>query len=597
MARVLEREDEGIPSPKRLNVDRTQIDYKDIPHNGVIPFSDMAAICQDFSVDEYIFSQADILVTDKMKEIYNFLKNDPPAFKLLLHGASGVGKTMTLLFMGHMARKNGCIVFPIQCKDFVNQNIPLCDIVWNFLDIWSRALGKEFLSKFPCRKAKFPNLFDLVSDGLSNTKNIFTCFSSLVHELKNLITVPVVFLIDQCNAFFAKHTVQIFADELPQTVEPGKSGNPIGNLFVNWNHFRMSRGCILYAFSSSFNLMPTASDGGSNIFQSLQPLDLIKFKKLLEMFVRVRNLPQEWLVSEYFIQIFNLCSGIPRELLAFSLTLSQASENADFDILKIIYMENRCEFYLDRIKRLLSKENLGEKLFNSSVSFASRIFVGRPMESVPQIWKFAGLLTLKNGKYELLCKAAADALLKSIDENVMREAISIFSSDSNTKWRALELCFVYVFRYAIASGDPVYLDCTKLDGGLSKKLVLRVNNIVHFEGKPPASSLPQGTMLVCPRNTPVIDFFIHDINGQKIALQVSESSYIDHSSKYLDLKKIIGDYENALVDGNSSEVQYVYLTTSKHKMQKRGSHYNEKVLLISNINNGANLFFKNLIAE
>ena len=154
---------------------------------------------------------------------------------------------------------------------------------------------------------------------------------------------------------------------------------------------------------------------------------------------------------------------------------------------------------------------------------------------------------------------------------------------------------MYVFRQAIVSGDPVVLVCTFLDGKSSTKLYLKVKNIVHSENRPPVSSLLPGTMFVCPIRTPVIDFFIHDIDGQKVALQVSESSYIDHRSKYPDFEKMKEDYKNAVINGNSSEIQYVYLTTSRHKMMQSGRHFTKQVLLISNINNGATQFFKGLI--
>jgi hypothetical protein len=143
--------------------------------------------------------------------------------------------------------------------------------------------------------------------------------------------------------------------------------------------------------------------------------------------------------------------------------------------------------------------------------------------------------------------------------------------------------------------DPVVLECTKLDGRSSTTLYLKVKNIVHSETRSPVSSLPPGTMFVCTIRYPVIDFFIHDIDGQKIALKVFDSSYIDHKSIYPGFEKMKEDYEYSVINGNSSEIQYVYLTASSHKMMKTEKHFSEQVLLISNINNGASKFFKGLI--
>jgi hypothetical protein len=536
-----------------------------------------------------------VLITPTMKQIYQKLQRDDSPFTVLLQGASGVGKTMTLLVVGHMARKSGCIVFPIQGKYFVNQERPLSEIVKKFLSKWISAVGEELLAKLPCKFRNFSNLLEFVKKGLESDENdLIGCFEHLVQELTDVVDVPVVFLIDQCNAFCTTHTVKILPKDERKIVVPGSGENPIASLFSQWNTFSMRRGCTLYAFSSSFNLLPSADDGNSNLFETLEPMDKSEFGKLVELAVNSMHLPPELLEPEPSQQLFDLCAGIPRELLAFSLVWKR-SQKSNFDNLKSSYLHNRRKFYQDRIKRLFNKEKMGDELVKASVSFAARVFVGRPMYNVPQIWEDAGLITFKNGRYQLLCPAAADALLSSIDQDVMRDAVSIFTSDLNTRWRALELGVVYVFRQAIVSSDPVVLECTKLDGERSTKLYVKVKIIVHSENRPPVSSLPPGTMFVCPIRTPVIDFFIHDIDGQKVALQVSESSYIDHKSKYPDFEKMKEDYEKAVINGNSSEIQYVYLTTSSHKMSKTGKHFTEQVLLISNINNGASKFFKELI--
>jgi hypothetical protein len=105
------------------------VHFAPLPQDGILPFDDTKAIRVDFNVLEYIRSEADVLITPTMKQIYQKLQRDDSPFTVLLQGASGVGKTMTLLFIGHMARKSGCIVFPIQGKDFVNQERLLSEIV------------------------------------------------------------------------------------------------------------------------------------------------------------------------------------------------------------------------------------------------------------------------------------------------------------------------------------------------------------------------------------------------------------------------------------------------------------------------------------
>ncbi len=106
------------------------------------------------------------------------------------------------------------------------------------------------------------------------------------------------FLIDQYNAFYTKHTVKILPDDERKVVEPGSGHNPITSLFSQWNTFRMRRGCILYAFSSSFNLLPIPSDGSSVLFETLEPMDKSEFRRLVESSVNSMHLPDQLLESQ-----------------------------------------------------------------------------------------------------------------------------------------------------------------------------------------------------------------------------------------------------------------------------------------------------------
>ena len=169
----------------------------------------------------------------------------------------------------------------------------------------------------PCQFKNFSNLLKFVKNGLASDENdLILCFEHLVLELTDVGDVPVVFLIDQCNAFYTPHTVKILPNDERKVVAPGSGENPISSLFSQWNTFRMRRGCILYAFSSSFNLMPSADDGNSNLFETLEPMDKSEFGKLVELAVNSMHLPPELLEPEPFQQLFDLCAGIPRELLA-----------------------------------------------------------------------------------------------------------------------------------------------------------------------------------------------------------------------------------------------------------------------------------------
>ncbi len=197
------------------------------------------------------------------------------------------------------------------------------------------------LAELPCKLRNFSNLLEFVKKGLESDENdLIGCFEHLVQELTDVVDVPVVFLIDQYNAFLLKHTVKILPNDKKIIVQPGSGNNPITSLFSQWNTFSMRRGSIFYAFSSCFNLLPIPSDGSSVLFETRQPMDQSEFRRLVESSVNATHLPHELLGPQSFQQLFDLCSGIPRELLAFSLPW-KSSQKSNFDILKSIYLHNR----------------------------------------------------------------------------------------------------------------------------------------------------------------------------------------------------------------------------------------------------------------
>ncbi len=161
------------------------IHFAPLPQDSILPFDDTNDICVDFDVPEYIRSKTDVLITHTMKTIYQELQTSTRRFKLVLHGASGVGKTMTLLFVGHMARKSGCLVFPNQAGSFVDQARPLSEIVGRFLRSWRNAVGDQLLSQLPCQISSFRNLLELLKNALSPQSNVISCFLMLVDELQS----------------------------------------------------------------------------------------------------------------------------------------------------------------------------------------------------------------------------------------------------------------------------------------------------------------------------------------------------------------------------------------------------------------------------
>jgi hypothetical protein len=196
------------------------------------------------------------------------------------------------------------------------------------------------------------------------------------------------------------------------------------------------------------------------------------------------------------------------------------------------------------------------------------------------------------------CEAAERGLIKSFCEDTTREAIQIFSSDANTRWRALELAFVFVVRQSIIAGNPVTFDCTDLKGKSPKTIHCSLDRILHYSSHMEPSSVARGTLVVCPRRATMIDFLLFGRDGVKIYVQVSDCAFEDHSPNIKGIPKINTIYKNALIQ-TATEMQvdmlYLYISTSRKRLV-RSSKFNPKVLLISNATDSqVTRFFRNLL--
>jgi len=102
---------------------------------------------------------------------------------------------------------------------------------------------------------------------------------------------------------------------------------------------------------------------------------------------------------------------------------------------------------------------------------------------------------------------------------------------------------------------------------------------------PAANSIPRNTLYVCVRNTPVVDFFIHDADGAQLLIQASESCYRDHYAKYNPEDHNIQVYSASALNPNpNARLQYMYLTPSTSLMatnQKRSKYYRADVFLVA----------------
>jgi len=308
------------------------------------------------------------------------------------------------------------------------------------------------------------------------------------------------------------------------------------------------------------------------------------FKVFVDFLVAQNRLPQECDSDDFF----ELCGGIPREAREFGSEKNRLfgdTGQSNYQQWKDAYMNARTPFYKTRIQRLLDKEKLGPELLKESVPFASSLFVGEKMTSAPDVWIASGLIVTKDGFQKLFCPAAEKAILSVFDESkVIRQAIEIFRNDPPISWRSLELAVVYLFRRS--RGRPIEFHYTDLCGTNKRSLMITAGLIEHGGTvAPAANSIPRNTLFVCIRNTPVVDFFIHDANGAQILIQVSESCYRDHKAKYDPEDQDVRVYAaSALNPSPETKLQYIYLTPNTSLMatnQKRSKYYRADIFLVA----------------
>ena len=578
-----------VQESKEADVIRRRLDVEETKEReNFISYEGMENILCDFTVEEFAHVETSLLVTPIMTTLFQKLEGSiqrNQKYKSLLQGPSGVGKTTTLLYIGHMARLKGYVVFPIQARDFVNHAKSMSMLIKEFLKRWIRVVGENIMKEI-FGDDDFALIKKIVSTRFlkhEEEKQIIEIFQVLVSELQSYEAKPVVFLIDQCNAFHANpQRIKLYSDT--EDVEISPRQNPVGAMFLDWNTFKMNRGGIFFGFSSAFQLMPTARDGNAALFSRMEPMSRHDFKVFVDFLVAQNRLPQECDSDDFF----ELCGGIPREAREFGSEKNRLfgdTGQSNYQQWKDAYMNARTPFYKTRIQRLLDKEKLGPELLKESVPFASSLFVGEKMTSAPDVWIASGLIVTKDGFQKLFCPAAEKAILSVFDESkVIRQAIEIFRNDPPISWRSLELAVVYLFRRS--RGRPIEFHCTDLCGTNKRSLMITAGLIEHGGTvAPAANSIPRNTLFVCIRNTPVVDFFIHDANGAQILIQVSESCYRDHKAKYDPEDQDVRVYAaSALNPSPETKLQYIYLTPNTSLMatnQKRSKYYRADIFLVA----------------
>ena len=303
----------------------------------VLSYEALGNILGDFCVKDFMATKKSLWITPEMKALDQELEmaiHYQQGDTRLLQGPTGIGKTTTLLYLGHVARTKGYLVFPLQARNFVNQTAPMSCLIHQFLLSWIDAVGEDQLRQVPTRM--YPNsgtLYDIANpsytlDDITMVRN----FARLVWELSMCTMKPVVFLIDQCNAFQeSPQMIQMYRTSASKQVTP--SENPMGALFLDWNTFRVRCGGIFYGFFSALALMPDPHSGNSCLFFPMQPMRRVDFQGFVNFLVQDHRLACE--CFDYFDDFFVLCGGIPSEACAFGrIALGGGGGGGDEDSLQ-----------------------------------------------------------------------------------------------------------------------------------------------------------------------------------------------------------------------------------------------------------------------
>jgi hypothetical protein len=551
-----------------------------------IPHDQMWKILQDFDVDELTHNHTSLLVTPFMMTLADHLEssiNHGKHYECLLQGPFGVGKTTTLLYLGHIARKKGYIVFPIQARNFVNQAMPMSSLIIHFLVDWIHVVGHDVLREILGEK-DFKYILENIHES-KDEKTINRVFAGIVHTLKASAR-PVVFLVDQCNVFNTNpQSIRLSCDGEMKEIPPTQ--NPVGCHFLNWDTFHMRCGGIFYAFASSFRLMPLGSIGNECLFSRMRPMNREEFQVYVDFLKKQNRLPNKEKCD--VDDLFELCGGIAREANVFSDIFLSATrkikETISFHKLKEQYMNNRMPLYKCRIKELMDERHVGLNDLVENVAFGARLFIGEKLMYPPNCWIASELLVSTTNGFALLCPAAKEALFSLFARyGAMDKVVEIFRKDRFYRRRIFELAIVSLFRRL--DGRPIEFDCTNLSGRKKRTLKITAKKIQYAGIElPTKESVPCNTLVLYNTNIFDADVFIHDADGAQILIRTSELCYEKSYTKFDPNSYFIELYAAAAANPRkNAKLQCVFLTPDDGLMDKNSKDYCDDVMLVGGAN-------------
>lgn len=452
-------------------------------------------------------------------------------------GASGVGKTCSLLLLAHVVKQLNMLVFYMNGRQWVGSG-----------HVETKA--QQFLKEFRRLNAaiiqpnsKIANLIKKVDD-----KTAVDTFRRVVDLLREQREWPIVFLIDECNAF--SHEYQLWQNGLWSHFNSKKAYErenepcynhacPIGEIFRDFNTFFTNYGASYFTFSSSFNIKFNYTGLVTQVL--INPMNNFEWQLIVNRLVETNRLPP---YSRTFVnnaqELGELCGFLPRQLRFYQYAFNQTGST----YIHQKYNNIAKKEFNQRLEHLVEQEIVEacHNQMNDSIISAKLYLGDSRIQRLSPKWDQSGLLVEDDRLgYTMSCPALKLAFVEKFTflfDQSLASLIKCIHEDNTINWRVLELAMLIKVKRAIFNSSIIkFYGCLNKSTLDRENLELSVDSIEYLSSNDRDSwSFKKGCFYICPSGQAVIDFFAIDaVSNNIFFIQVSKSCYSAHSTKYSDL--------------------------------------------------------------
>jgi hypothetical protein len=452
------------------------------------------------------------LILDQVRDGGNWT-NPACAYGGVLKGIGGAGKSTIMFAAVALARHTGHIV--VYVVDNVTSPITLSQ--------------KLLLAHRP----QLPN------DSVAAIEAMRTNDQNAVQGLMTILSSPglrslgVLVAIDEWNSFFDPKSLTL------QPLFPEYT-----KLLQNFSGLRGGHlnGFVLFAVSSSFE--PIAKVAFSDGDAQLKQIVISAFsEKDATVYVQTKQACGDISPKLALNEILQLTGRVPRLIAFLERGVVTLHVDCDYNTLSAEEILNlwrtlATNYYKQRVYAVLQKRNDGTV---RNHVLATMLYKNEPICSADMtpVWESSGLFAKEPTvqTWTPACEVAKQAVFEFMTD-CLSDTVAILKSDVTVKWRAFELMFVEHFRRH--SGGAINVYPAKSDWATQPSTEILVRCVIEQNQKTdeipdvpgaPSGTIPPGTMVVCRKDYPCIDFFIHSASGHKFFVQLSETPYEMHKGK------------------------------------------------------------------